>query len=118
MARHQVLFTSRGPSVFRNVRRTEQGLPFVVLDNAGTASVVLDLTDYLDSGETVSSATVSATGVTCAASVSSPNVTLAISEPQGQGDIEVTITLSSGAKWAGTLMTREQDYPTRPQRYR
>lgn len=117
MARAQVLFASRGPSVFRNVRRTEWNTPLVMLHEDATETLVLDLTGYLESGETVSSATVDADGVTCTASVSSPTVTLAISEPQGTGDIDLTITLSSGHIWAGTLQTQEITASARPARY-
>lgn len=117
MARAQVLFASRGPSVFRNVRKTEWGMPLIMLHEDATETLVMDLTSYLDSGETVSTATVSADNVTCTVSVSSPNVTLAISEPQGAGDIDLVITLSSGHKWAGTLQTEELTAGSRPASY-
>lgn len=117
MARAQVLFSSRGPSVFRNVRKTEWSTPLVMLAENGTETLSLDLTNYLESGETVSSATASATNVTCTASVSSPTVTLAISDVQGRGDIDLTITLSSGHVWAGTLQTEELTASSRPARY-
>ena len=82
-----------------------------------TETLVMDLTNYLDSGETVSAATVSADNVTCTVSVASPNVTLAISEPQGSGDIDLVITLSSGHKWAGTIQTEELTAGSRTSSY-
>jgi len=92
-------------------------MPRVVLHEDATETLVMDLSGYLESGETVSSATATADGVTCTATVSSPSVTLAISEPQGAGEIDLTITLSSGHKWAGTLQTEELTAGSRPASY-
>lgn len=103
--------------MFRNVRKTEWNTPLIMLHENATETLVLDLTEYLDAGETVSTATVAADGITCTATVSSPTVTLALSEAQGTGDIDLTITLSSGHKWAGTLQTEELAAGSRPARY-
>ncbi len=117
MARAQVLFASRGPSVYRNVRKTEWNTPLVMLHEDATETLVMDLTGYLDGAETVSSATVNAENVTCSATVSTPTVTLAISEVKGRGDIELKITLSSGHVWAGTLQTEGLTASSRPAKY-
>lgn len=117
MARAQVLFSTRGPSVFRNVRKTEWNTPLIMLHENATETLVLDLAEYLDTGETVSTATVTAEGITCTATVSSPTVSLSLSAPQGTGDIDLTITLSSGHKWAGTLQTEEIASGSRPASY-
>ena len=58
--------------------------------------VAWDLTDYLASGETVSSAAHEASGVTISStSVSSPQVLWTMT---GHGETEVTATLSTGRK--------------------
>lgn len=103
--------------MFRNVRKTAWGMPLIMLHEDATETLVMDLSGYLESGETVSSATATADGVTCTATVSSPSVTLAISAPQGAGDIDLVITLSSGHKWAGTLQTEELTAGSRPASY-
>jgi len=56
------------------------------------------MTAALESGETISSATVSADGVTAAIATSSPTVTVTLSAPTSWGEAVVTMTLSSGEK--------------------
>ncbi len=66
----------------------------VVHDAAEDLKVTWDLTDYLASGETVSSATYADSGaVTSSKSVSSPQVIFTIT---GIGETKVTVALSTG----------------------
>lgn len=118
MPRHHVLFTERGPTVFKNVRKTSHGLPLVLIDEEASIDLVCDLTAYLGTGETISSITTTSDNVTCTATLATPIITLAISEPQGPGDITLKATLSTGDIWAGTIKTGRLEYPSEPSRYR
>jgi hypothetical protein len=65
-----------------------------VADDTDDIKVVLDLTDYLASSETVSSAAyVDSGAVSSSKSVSTPQVLFTLT---GYGDCEVTVTLSTG----------------------
>lgn len=61
-----------------------------------TKTLVLDFAQMLESGETISSATVSATGVTASISNTTTTVTLTLSASTAWGEATVTVTLSSG----------------------
>ena len=98
MARQAILYTSRGPATFRNVRQDHVGYPLVLMEDGEVRVVTLDLTNALEPGETISSASVAAEGVTGAVATSSPTVTLTLSAPTSWGEAVVTITLSSGEK--------------------
>lgn len=97
MARHEIHYRPRGATVFKNVRKGAKGRPHIVMDDGEQLDLVLDLTDYLDSGETISTATVSNSGVTSTIALASPKATLTISSPRTYGEITVTLTMSSGA---------------------
>jgi len=111
MARRYIGFTKRGPAVFRNVRKAETGEPLVTLDENEADDVVLDFQGYLETGETVSSATITANGVTAAVATTSPKVTLTLSEANKfniTGRVEVVVTMSSGTKWRGYVRVRRR----------
>lgn len=95
----------------------EDGVLFAVLGkNTDDLAVTWSLLDYLASGETVSSAAYSDSGVTTSSkSVSSPSVLFSIT---GIGETEVAATLSTGRvvtrrfrTYLAQTMRREKDYP-------
>ena len=111
MARRYIGFTKRGPAVFRNVRKAETGEPLVTLDENEVDDLVLDFQGYLESGETVSSATATANGVTETIATASPKVTLSLSEANQynlSGRVEVVVTMSSGTVWRGYIRVRRR----------
>ena len=112
MARQYIGFTSRGPAVFRNVKKASTGEPLILLDENEVKDLELDLTGYLETGETISSATASVSdGVTTTISTTSPKVTLNFSsatEYDLNGKVEVVITMSSGEKWRGYIRVRRR----------
>lgn len=96
----------------------EDGVPFAVLNKqTDDLAAVWDLTDYLASAETVSSAAYSDSGITTSAkSVSTPQVLFTVT---GIGETEVTATLSTGRQITQKFRTylaqtraRVRDYPT------
>lgn len=111
MARHYIGFTERGATVFKNVRKDLTGEPLILMDEDEVKSLVMDFTDYLEDGETISSASATAKSVTCTASTDSPTVTLALSAAQNtyDGSVTIVVTLSSGNKWRGIIRVRRTD---------
>lgn len=106
MARHAVYYTSRGATTTRNVR-TQDGYPLLLMEEGETRKLALDFTDLLESGQSISTATVSAEGVTASISLSSPVATLTLSAPSGWGTAIVTITLSNGEVIVETIYVRQ-----------
>lgn len=95
----------------------EDGVPFAVLNKqTDDLAVVWDLTDYLASAETVSSAAYSDSGITTSGkSVSTPQVLFSVT---GIGETEVSATLSTGRvvtqkfrTYLAQSRSREKDYP-------
>ena len=111
MARHSIRFTPRGATTFYNVRKDLTGEPLLLLDESEVRSLELDFADYLDSGETISSASATAQSVTVSTTTSSPTVTLTLSAAQSHSDGKVTIvvTFSTGNKWRGIIRVRRTD---------
>lgn len=96
--------------VLRNVRRASTGEPLVLLDENAVTQLELDFTDFLETGETISSASVTYTGVTGSTSTSSPRVTLTLSAATAYtddaGKATYVVTFSSGEIFRGILRVR------------
>lgn len=107
MARSYLGYTPDGAKVFRNIRRTASGRPLLLLEENAKDQLQLDLTDYLESGETISSVTVTSSGPTVSSSNTTTKITLTISSPPTWGDIEVVATLSSANKLHETILCRQ-----------
>jgi len=95
MTRRIVSFTPSGAYVFRNVRRTDSNEPLLILDEGETTQVEFDLTKYLDTGETITAATVEQNGASVTVALASPKVTATVGSNTGYATI--TFTLSSGS---------------------
>lgn len=108
MTRHIVTYTTAGPATYYNVRRDPSGEPLMYLDDDEVRTLRLDLTGYLDDGETVSSISLDPTDVTATSSVSSPYIDLTLSEAGDTGKIIAVITLSSGAKLRHVIHARRR----------
>jgi hypothetical protein len=106
MARHYIGLTARGPTTLKNVR-SEDGYPLLLMEEAETRKITLNLAALLETGESISSATVAADGVTAAISTSSPNIVLTLSSPTAWGEAIVTITLSNGEIIRQTVRARQ-----------
>lgn len=99
MSRYQIIYTDKGPAVLRNVRKHASGEPLLLLDQDEAATITLDLTALLETGETISSATkVDQQDVTATVTAASPLVTVALSAANDyfEGYTTIKITLSSG----------------------
>lgn len=116
MARQYLGFDDLGPCVFHGVHKSIDHRPLIFVEEDENREVELDLTGYLESGETISSADITeAGGVTASASVSSPKVTLTLSGVTDEGDFVLTITLSTGRKWRDRVRVRNRRRYTRPE---
>jgi hypothetical protein len=99
-----------------NQRRVTRGISFnaqrdryeLDMEEGETKTVTIDCSGILATSETVSTATVENEGITCTASVSSPQVTLTLSAltNYGTGNTTVTITLSGGTIFKLRLRAR------------
>lgn len=114
MTRHVLGYTARGATWYRNIRMDEYRNPLLLMEEGETRKLKLDFTDLLETGETISSATASAVGVTTSISTSSPSVTLTFSAPGTWGEVTVTITLSSGELIVETIRVRQNMRNTDP----
>lgn len=108
--RHIITFSPRGPATFWNVHMDVTGRPLLFLDEGEAKVLRLDMTGYLDTSETISSVATTADDVTVTAATTSPYIDLTMSSAGDSGKVVVTATLSSGAKWRGTIYAR----PTKP----
>lgn len=104
--RHYLGISPAGPAVFNNVRREDTGEPLLLLDRTAVAKLRVNFSDWLDSGETISSVATTAQNCTVSASTSSPNVDLTISDVTFDGMITMTVTGSTGLAYTGTIRTR------------
>ena len=112
MSRYYVGFTQRGPTVLRNVRKAPTGEILFLIEEDEVKSLQLDYTGFLESGETVSESSLSSDNVTASATVSSPTVTIEISEAEAYdltGRIVVVTTLSTGRKVRTTIRARRKN---------
>lgn len=109
MTRHIISFSPKGPATLRGVRIAPTGEPLVHLDEDEVKVVKLNLADYLDDGETISSVSTTTYNVTASTSTSSPNITLTLSAATAytlDGRVVIVATMSSGEKWRGTIRVR------------
>lgn len=105
MARHYVGYTFRGRTTGKNVR-TEDGYPLILMEEGETLRVSLDFANLLESGETISSASVTAKGITASISTASPVITVTLSSASAWGTATVTVTLSNGEVHVETIRAR------------
>ena len=99
MSRYYVGFTQRGPTSLRNVRKAPTGELMMLVEEEEVKVLTLDFTGFLETGETVSSATLSSERVTASAEFSGTSVTLTISESEAYdllGNITVLVNFSTG----------------------
>jgi hypothetical protein len=103
-----IAYTPNGIKVLRNVRKDETGEPLILVDEDETKTVTIDLTAYLDTGETISSVTTTDENVTATATLTSPTIALALSgaTSHDDGSVTLTITLSSGEIMRQTIRVR------------
>jgi hypothetical protein len=104
--RHYIGVSPQEPATLRHIRRDVTGEPLLLLDKDAIAKILINFSDYLESGETISSATATATGCTAAIATSTPNVTLTVSEATQEGSIIVLATTSTSQVWAQTIRVR------------
>lgn len=107
-------------AIQRGVRIDDTGEPLVLVDQFEVARVRINLSDWLETGETVSSATATNNNCAVSLSTSSPNVDMTISNVASfaYGTSLVTITSSSGDIIAKTIRIRRRNRYTDEQTYR
>lgn len=104
--RHYLGVSPQGIATLRNIRLDVTGEPLLLLDENAIAKLRVNFSDYLESGETISSATATANGCTVSTSTSSPNVTLTISESTYDGKITLTVTTSTSEVFTQVIRVR------------
>ena len=98
MSRLFVGITHRGPSTLRNVSLSETGEPEVLLREGEASTLTLDYTEWLESGETISSAPIVAEQVTASIgtiSTGATNLVVLLSNPTSYDDGKATITVTT-----------------------
>lgn len=118
--RHYIGISPSGPTVLRNLRKDETGEPLLLLDESEATTLRVNLADWLESGETVSSATATGSNCTVSASTTSPNVDITVSAATSTsyGKITIIITSSAGAVVRQIIKVRRPNRYTDEQTYR
>jgi hypothetical protein len=97
MARQSVVYATRGPATFRNVRYDSDGtLVFVMRENE-VKDVDLDLTAFVDTGETITTATSDASFISDLV-VTSPLISLSVTASRTWAEGTIRINLSTGER--------------------
>lgn len=112
MARHAILYTSKGASVMRNVRIAPTGEPLLHLDEDAVTKLVLDFANYLESGETISTPTVTAENVTVSTATVSPQITLTLSAATSHdldGTCTIIVPISNGETFRQIIRVRRTE---------
>jgi len=107
VTRHYIGIAQRGITALRNVRRDNTGEPLILMDPDQVDTLTVNFSEFLNSGETISTATATAEGCTATASTSSPNVTLTISNPSDDGKITLKATTSASNVFPFTIRVRK-----------
>ena len=108
MTRRYLGISSRGPNVFRNIRKDDTGEPLLLVDQDAVVKLTIDFADWLETDETLSSVSATARSATISVSTSSPKTVITISDVTSyhDGDITVIATSSTGEKWRGIIRVR------------
>lgn len=109
-----------GPTVFSHIHKDDTGEPLLLVDEGAAKKLRLNFSDWLESGETISSATVTTENCTVSLSTSSPNVDLTISAvtSYAYGRAIVLVTSSTGEIWRQVIRIRRTNRYTEEQKYR
>ena len=120
MSRHYIGVTNAGPTTLRNVRRDDTGEPLLLVDQDAIVKLRIDLANWLETGETISSVSTTAESCTVLTSTTSPNITLTISNVTGYdyGKITLLATSSTGEVWRQVIRVRRTNRYTDEQTYR
>lgn len=108
MTRHYLGIGTDGPNTFRNVRKDETGEPLLLIDQDAVTTLQINFSDYLETGETIASATATGKSCTLDTVVTSPNITIEISSVTNycDGSITLVATMSSGEVYRGIIRVR------------
>jgi hypothetical protein len=108
MPRRLIAYTPNGIRTLRNVYTDETGEPLVFVDEGETKTVTIDMTAYLDTGETISSVTHTDQLVTADVTLTSPTMAIELTGTTSHHDglTTLTITLSSGEVMVQTIRVR------------
>lgn len=79
----------------------------MLMNEGEVRTLILDLAPMLETGETITTATVAAAGITASISNTTSTVTLTLSVPTAYGEATPTITLSTGEKIIETIHARQ-----------
>lgn len=107
-------------AIQRGVRVDDTGEPLMLVDQDEVARLRINLSDWLETSETISSATATNNNCTVTLSTASPNVDLTISNVASfaYGTSLIKITSSSGDILAKTIRIRRRNRYTDEQTYR
>jgi hypothetical protein len=108
VTRHYLGISPRGPTVYRNVRKDETGEPLLLIDQDAVVKLTIDFSDWLETGETLSSVSATARSCTIAVSTTSPRTVITISDVTSHhdGDITIIATSSTGEKYREIIRVR------------
>lgn len=108
MSRHYLGISSRGPTVFRNIRTDDTGEPLLLIDEDAIVKLTIDFSDWLETDETLSSVSATARSCTISVATTSPRTVITISAVTSNhdGDITIIATSSTGEQYRGIIRVR------------
>ncbi len=120
MTERLVQFRENGRRVVRGLTHSRSRTRFELdMNESEVLDVVVDLAPILASGETVSDATVTNSGVTCTVSLATPKATLRFSglSSNSEGRTELKLTRSGGQVHMMYFLARATESPDRAYAY-
>ena len=113
MTRNLIFVSPNDRRTYRNIRTGFHGYPVFLLAKSATADLKIDFTNYLNSGETISSVTVSTKGLSVSSANTTTTVTLTLSGVSGETYFDILVTFSTGILWSERIIVRnERRYPS------
>jgi hypothetical protein len=107
--RQYIGISNQGPTVFYNVRMDVTGEPMFLVDEDAVSTLRVNFGDWLNTGETISTATIVTESCTASISTATPNVDITISAATSHGKITLKATASSGDVWRGIICVRRTE---------
>lgn len=118
--RHYIGITDSGPKTLRNVHTDSTGEPLLYIDQDAITKLRISFLDWLETGETISSATVTAKSCTISTTVATPNIDVTISAVTSwtEGSITIVVICSNAERYRSIIRIRRTNRFTDEQKFR
>ena len=108
MTRNLITVFANDRKSYRNIRTSIDDYPLLHIERPDVEPLKIDLSHWLESGETISSVSVTPDNATVSTTNDTTSITLNISGVRGDGEIDVIATLSSGKTYIEKVKCRNR----------